>query len=134
VNFGAIRTGIAEALETLDLVAVYDTVPDRVVVPSAAVIPGDPFVEYHRTMDGTAGQLTLARFDVVLFAARFDTHSAQDLLDELVGSVPAAIEKDPTLNGAAQVVIVTEATNYGVVTVGDTTYLGCRFDCEVYSR
>jgi hypothetical protein len=31
-------------------------------------------------------------------------------------------------------VLVTEATNYGVVTVADTVYLGCRFDVEVYAK
>lgn len=133
MNFAAIRTGLAARLETMDLAAVYDTVPDRVVTPSAAVIPGDPFVEYHQSMTG-AGAMTVSHFDIVVFATRFDTHSGQDLLDELIGDMVATIEADQTLGDVAEVVLVTEATNYGVVTVGDTAYLGCRFDVEVWTR
>lgn len=131
MDIAAIRTGLADRLETLDLAAVYDTVPDRVVVPSAAVIPGDPFVEFHEAM-GRPG-LAVIRFDVVVFAARFDTHSGQDVLDELIGLMVATLEADQTLGDTATVVQVLEVTNYGVVTVADTALLGCRINVEVHS-
>ena len=135
MDYPAIRAALADRLDTVEgLAATYATVPDRVVTPSAAVIPGDPFVTFHESMDGTAGPLTLCRFDVVVFAGRFESAAGQTVLDELVGTLPDILEADQTLGETALVVIVREATNYGVVTVADTVYLGCRFDVEVYAK
>ena len=135
MNFADVRDGLAVRLETLDtFLAVYPFVPDSVVAPSAAVIPGDPFATYHTTSAGTGGQMIRLQFDIIVFAQRYSTAHGQDVLDGLVGTVPDALEADQTLAGAASVVVVREGTNYGVVTVADTTYSGCRFAVEVYGR
>ena len=135
MDYGAIRSAIAHQLEAFDeLVQVHATVPDRVVTPAAAVIPGDPAVEWHTSMTGTTGQTVVARFDVVLFAARFDAPAGQDTLDRLLSTVPAHLEADQTLSGTADVIIVTEATNYGVATVADTAFVAVRLAVEVHTR
>ena len=135
MDYSAIRAGIATRLDTIPaLKAVYATVPDRVITPSAAVIPGDPFVEYHMTGNSPTGSISLCRFDVIVFAARFEPAAGQTVLDDIVGVIPDTLEGDQTLGGESLVVLVTEATNYGVVTVADTAYLGCRFAVEVHAR
>lgn len=134
MDYGAIRDELAHRLEALDLVAVYDRVPDSVVVPSAAVIPGEPVVTYHAAGEGGLVGLSTSTFDIVLFAARFDSASGQGVLDEFMTTLPAAVEGDQSLGGEAEVVQVVEATNYGVVTVAGDTFLGVRFVTEVHAR
>lgn len=134
-GFTAVRDGLARRLETLDVfTSVYATTPDRVVAPAAAVIPGGEFAEYHTSAAGVRGATTVYRFDVIVFAGRFDSHHGQTVLDDLVGAMPDVLEADQTLNGAAEIVLVTAGTNYGVVTVADTAYVGCRFVVEVHTR
>lgn len=135
MSFAAVRDGLARRLETIDdLIAVYPTTPDRVVAPSAAVVPAGEFATFHTSMDGTRGPTTTYTFDVVVFAGRFDSEHGQHTLDALVDTVPATLEADQTLDCGAQVVLVTAATNYGVVTVADTTFVGARFVVEVHTR
>jgi len=135
MNYAAIRLALADRLENVDaLVAVYPSVPDRVVTPSAAVVPGDPFADFHQASDGVAGGLIRCRFDVIVFAARFDSSAGQETLDSLISEIPAQLEGDQTLGGAAVVVLVTEATNYGVIQVADTQLVGCRIAVEVYTQ
>ncbi len=135
MDYAAIRDGLAERLETLDeLVAVWPHVPDRAVAPSAAVLPGDPVVTYHRAGEGGTTGLNRVVFDIIVFAGRWDSASGQDVLDGLMTRLPEAVEADQTLGGAAHVVNVLEATNYGTVTVADTAFLGIRYVTEVYAR
>ena len=130
MDYAAIRRELAARLENVDgVVAVYDAAPDRVVTPSIAVLPGEPFAEYHINHGGLIALL----FDVVVFAQRFDTVAGQNVLDDLISAIPAAVVTDQSLAGTAQVVKVDSASNYGLVTVGDDTYLGCRFLIEVHA-
>ena len=134
-DYGAIRRALAERVETCDaLVAVYDTVPDRVTPPAAAVVPSEPFVEYHVAAGAGPARATARMvFDVVVFAGRFEAASSQGFIDDLVAQIPEAIEADQTLDGTAKVATVTEASNYGVVTVADSSFIGARFVVEVYA-
>jgi hypothetical protein len=135
MNYAAVRQALGRRLENVPGVTrVYDHAPDRIVVPSIAVLPGEPAAEYHRASDGGNGGLIMLRFDVIVFAQRFDTVAAQNTLDDLISATPDVIEADQTLDATAQVVKVDVATNYGVVTVADTQYIGCRFAVEVYTR
>lgn len=132
MDYAAIRDGLKTRIETLSgIVAVYDTAPDRVTPPAVAVIPGEPVVTYHAAGAGGATALSVCEFDVILFAGRYQAAAAQDTLDGYMTTLPAALEGDQTLGGEAEVVIVREATNYGVVTVADSQFLGVRFVTEV---
>ncbi len=133
-TFGTIRTNLAAVLTaTGDYAAVYDTVPDTVVTPSAIVVPAEQFATYHTTMEGDAGNFVQFSFDVVTLAGRYEPHSSQDTLDAQVDAVVATLEADQTLSGAASIVLVRTGTDYGEVTVGGSTFLGCRFRVEVYT-
>ena len=135
MDYAAIRDALKTQLETLtDLVAVYDTAPDRAVEPSAIVLPGEPVAEYHQASAGGATGLSKLEFDVVLLAARWQAAAGQDVLDGYMTTLPAALEADQTLSGTAEVVQVVTATNYGVVTVADSQFLGVRFVTEVHAR
>ena len=137
-DYNAIRSGLATALDTLDaFLVVHSTVPNRVVPPAAIVVPGRPVVEYHQSMDGTAGMLQLFRFEIVTALQSMTEDYAQTDLDELVsgsGSVQAALETDPTLGGACITLQVTQASDYGMVEFADSSFIGCRFSVEVYAR
>lgn len=135
MDFGAVRDGLAHQLEAFnELTAVYPYIPDRVVAPCAIVVPGDPAVEFHTTMAGVAGQMHLLRFDIVVVAARFDAAAGQTVLDRLISTLPAHLEADQTLSGSSEVVTVTDASNYGIATIADTTYVAARLAVEVHTR
>tara|TARA_R110000796_G_scaffold48615_4_gene116468 strand:+ start:345 stop:764 length:420 start_codon:yes stop_codon:yes gene_type:complete len=137
-DYAAIRDGLKTTLETISAVKVaYDTVPDRVIVPSCVVQPGSPVVEYHQSMEGAGGNLQLFHIDVVALAGRFEPGAGQDVLDAMIsgsGSVEAAVRADPQLSDSALFASVIRCVDYGNITVGDTIYYGCRFQLEVYAR
>jgi len=137
-DYAAIRDGLKTRLETITAVKVaYDTVPDRVVVPSIVVSPGSPVATYSQSFEGTAGALTLFRFELVALAGRFEPGAGQDVLDGFIsgsGSVPTAIAGDRTLGGTVDYTEVSTALDYGNIAVADTAYYGCRFTVEAYAR
>ena len=138
VSYAAIRAALAVRLRTLDtFIAVYATVPGRVVAPCAVVVPGRPIAGYHESMNGTGGQLIRFNFDVLAIVQPMAETGNQETLDALIAgaeSVPAALEADPTLGGVSAAVVVTSATDYGMIQFADTEYVGARFNCEVYAR
>lgn len=139
-DYAAIRAGIATRLEAVTatpFLTVHDTVPGSVTVPAAVVMPARPIATYHESMTGAAGSLTMFRFDVLVLLQNMAEEYSQNALDALIsgtGSVPDAIEADPTLNGAALTSQVTQATDYGVVEWADSAYIGARFAVEVHAR
>ena len=138
VSYSAIRDGLAVRLRTLDtFLVVYDTVPGRVVAPCAVVVPGRPIAGYHESMQGSGGQLIRFNFDILALVQPLAEEWNQDTLDALIAgadSVPAALEADPTLGGVAAAVVVTSASDYGMIGFADSEYVGARFNCEVYAR
>lgn len=135
MDYAAVRDALARALEGDDrLVAVHATVPEKVTAPSAAIVPGEPVIEFHRTAHGVRGAVHRLVFDVIVFAARFDSAHGQDTLDGFLSTLPDLIEADQTLGGTAEVAVVTDATNYGLVTIADSSFVGCRIGVEVYVR
>lgn len=139
-DYGAIKTGLATRLEAVTatpFLTVYDTVPGSVTVPSAVVVPARPIATYHETMVGAGGSLTAFRFEIVVMLQNMAEEYSQNALDALIsgtGSVPAAIEADPTLDGSALTCQVTQATDYGIVEWADSAYVGARFLVEVHAR
>jgi len=138
-DYAAIKDGLKTRLETLaDLIAVFDTVPDRVVPPVAVVVPGAPPVDYNISMGKStnASQLQRFNFEVLILAQRFFAETAQNKLDSYVsgtGSVYDAIAGDTTLGGEAADARVTRVTDYGQIVVGEGEFMGCRMDVEVYA-
>jgi hypothetical protein len=137
-DYTAIRDGLATRLDTVPtFLTVHATVPNRIVAPAAVVVPGRPVATYHDSMIGSAGSLTVFNFEIVCAVQSMSEEFAQDALDDLISgtsSVPAAIEADPTLGGAATTCQVRQAVDYGVVAFADTEFIGARFLVEVYAR
>jgi hypothetical protein len=137
-DYTAIRDGLAAQLETVPtFLTVHATVPNRIVAPAAVVVPGRPVATYHDSMIGSGGSLTVFNFELVCAVQSMTEEFAQDALDELISganSVPAAVEADPTLGGAATTCQVRQAVDYGVVAFADTEFIGARFLVEVYAR
>lgn len=137
-DYTAIRDGLATRLDTVPtFLTVHATVPGRIVAPAAVVVPGRPVATYHDSMVGSGGSLTVFNFEIVCAVQSMTEEFAQDALDDLISgtsSVPAAIEADPTLGGAATTCQVRQAVDYGVVAFADTEFIGARFLVEVYAR
>ena len=137
-DYTAIRDGLATRLDTVPtFLTVHATVPKRIVAPAAVVVPGRPVATYHDSMIGSGGSLTLFNFELVCAVQSMTEAFSQAALDDLISgtnSVPAAIEADPTLGGAATTCQVRQAVDYGVVAFADTEFIGARFLVEVYSR
>jgi hypothetical protein len=137
-DYTAIRDGLAARLQTVPtFLTVHATVPNRIVAPAAVVVPGRPVATYHDSMIGNGGSLTVFNFEVVCAVQSMTEEFAQDALDDLISgtnSVPAAVEADPTLGGAATTCQVRQAVDYGVVAFADTEFIGARFLVEVYAR
>jgi hypothetical protein len=132
-NINAIRSGLATRLATISGLRVAAEQPDNPNPPLAVVIPDNTKYDdvFGRGMDTTT-------FRVILIVSRVAEKQAQKNLDAYcattgTGSIKAAIEGDKTLGGSVFDCRVTEMRNYGQISVGDVTYLGCEFIILTYA-
>lgn len=129
------RAGLKTRLGTISGLRVADGY-DMVSVP--AVIVGDLDIEdYHQTMSGAAGALREYTWKIRLYVSKADDRSALNKMDAYLdgpSDVVAAIEADRTLGGAAETLLVTGMSGYGVYDVAGQAYLGTVFTVTVWSR
>jgi hypothetical protein len=124
-----IRAGIRTRLATIAGLNVYDYLPDNPATPGATVAPlSGTFVTYNTTFDGNT-EWTLG---VLVIVPNAVDHVSQDALDTYLqptgaSSVKAAIDAGFTLGGVAYYAVVTEARNYGTVTINETPYAAVEF-------
>lgn len=132
-DYGTIKAGLASVIDnSANLSVVYADPQDRIITPSAQILPGGPVVEYYQTLQNG---LNLFRFTVLVCVQRFETISALDRLDVFIygsGSIRALVDADPTLGGVASTSIVTRCSTLGMVSSGEDAYLGAEFEVEVY--
>lgn len=126
-----IRQGIAANLATIQGLRTSAFVPDNPTPPIAIVVPER--VDYDTAMRRGLDTYT---FKVLVVAQRASERGAQNTLDAFCNptgatSVKAAIESDRTLGGAANDCRVTDLTDYGPLTVGETQYLAATFSVTV---
>lgn len=127
-----IRDGLKTALDTIDGLIPYDTVPGSIITPCAIVQPEN--IEYQVAQGGA----TVASWEMaitVLVQAAVEA-TAQDAVDDYISptgtsSVPAAIAADQDLGGTVAYAVVTEMDRYGEFTFNDIRYIGARFIVEV---
>lgn len=127
-----LRTGLATNLASIRGLRTSAFVPDNPTPPIAVVIPAR--VEYDTAMGRGLDTYT---FNVTVIAARASERSAQQVLDSFCSStgslsVKAALESDKTLGGTANGLRVTELSEYGPLSVGETQYLAATFSVTVY--
>jgi hypothetical protein len=125
-----IRTGLKDALGTIDGLRVSETILSSPTPPMAMV--GSPTVTYDEAFGGSATY----SFPVVLIVSRADDKRGQERLDTYLepsgsASIPAAIHSDPTLGGVVQSVVVRTGTP-GIVQWGEIDYYQAEFTVEVY--
>jgi hypothetical protein len=128
-----IRAGLATRLATISGLRTSSTQPDNPNPPIAVIIPDNTRYDdtFGRGMDTTT-------FRIILIVSRAAEKYAQKKLDTYVSttgstSIKAAIEGDRTLGGTVFDCRVTEMRNYGQISVGDVTYLGCEFIVLTYA-
>ena len=131
-DIAAIRAGIKTRLATSStFVQIAATMPDT-VSPPAAVIDLQS-VSYDQSF---GNGLELLTFIITVITQRFDPAANQALLDGLVsgsGAVRALIAGDLTLDGSCSTCQLSQMTDYGLISVNETDYMGCSFTLEVYA-
>lgn len=132
-DINAIRAGLATRLATITGLRVATEQPDNPNPPIAIIVPtGTTYDDtFQRGMDTSS-------FTILLMVSRAAEKQAQRKLDAYCNttgstSIKAAIEGDKTLGGAVFNCRVTEMRNYGQITYGDVTYLGCEFVVLTYA-
>ena len=134
-SISLLRDGLAANAATISGLRAADTVPDNPNPPIAVVIPDG--IEYRTAFNNTLSRYS---FIVLVIVGRADERTAQDRLDAYCtptgsSSVPAALESDPTLNGAAFDLEVTEMRNYRQLALSDgITYLAAEFVVSVIAE
>ena len=126
-----LREGIATNLRTISGLRVSAELPEN-VNPPQAVVAFDR-VEYHQSFkNGMASY----NFTIQLIVSRVEERNAQRYLDAYVSttgasSVLLAVESDKTLGGKAFDTYVSEMSSYGLINIGDNTYLAAEFQVQV---
>ena len=130
MSLSDIRAGLADNLETIAGIRVYEEVPDNPVMPCAVIQLTD--VAYDVAFQRGATNYT---FVIHLIVVRTTERRAQEKLDRFIDngarSVKTAVESDLDLAGSAFDVTVTELRDIGPTTIGDVNYLAAKFVATV---
>jgi hypothetical protein len=134
VTVAEIREGIATNLAAISGLRASSFVPDNPTPPIAVVVPQR--IEFDAAMRRGLDTYT---FDVLVIANRASERGAQTTLDSYCNpsgpaSVKTAIEADKTLGGKASDLRVTEMSNYGPLSIGETQYLAATFTVSVIAN
>lgn len=130
MNVSSVRDGLKTRLQTVSGLRVTDLIPDKVNPPCAIV--GQ--LDFTFDIDNARG-LDIATCDVYVIVQRFDARSAQNKLDEYLGSgsksIKSAIEGDRTLGGVVNTLRVTSA-EAGTYIEGEVTFLSYRYRLTIW--
>lgn len=133
MSIETIRSGIATNIATISGLRTSVDIPDNPNPPIAVI--GLNNVRYDQAYQGG---LVEYNFVVTVIASRASDRWAQRRLDDYTStganSVKEAIESDRTLGGSAFDVRVTEMSNVGAVSLGETSYLAADFAVTVYAN
>jgi len=128
-----LRAGIAANISNIAGLRTSVDIPDNPNPPIAVI--GISNVLYDQAFQRG---LTEYNFVVTVIASRASDRHAQRRLDDYTStganSIKAAIESDKTLNGSAFDVRVTQMSNIGAVSLGETSYLAADFAVQVYAN
>lgn len=127
-----VQTGLANALENIVGLRVYDFPSDRVETPAAVL--SLPETSYDVTLGGRSDEWT---FPLWVLVAKADDRAAYgEMVDYLEAegskSIRAAVEVDRTLGGACDTVAVVRARPL-FATIAGTEFLAVEFTLEVYT-
>lgn len=126
-----VRRELAAALATVPGLRVYDRRPPSPVTPAALVGWYDT-INLRRTMGAINTAAMSTDVPVQVIVSRADDKGANDKLNELMVTVPAAIEVDKTLNGSVGSVHCVELRDIGpVITDDGSEFLGMTIVCRI---
>jgi len=128
VSVKGLRQAIAQNINTITGLHTAFRVPETIASPPLAVVM-PPSIEYDKSFGRGLDQYEMK---VIVFVGRFDSKSAEDLLDGYANgigstSIKRAIESTPMLTSNAFDLRVTSMREVGPVVVGDLTYLAATF-------
>jgi hypothetical protein len=134
VDVEAIQQGLANAADTITGLRCFPALPGTINPPTFAPVEFE--LAYHGTFSATRG-LTEITFTCGVYASDSDQGRKQllpFLAETGAGSVPAALEADKTLGGAAKTLVVQRVRGaYRLYEVGGTDYLGAMIDVKVWA-
>ncbi len=127
-----ISDALKNALTLVPGLRVHDYLPDQINPPVAYV--GIDSIDYHGAFRGGN---PVHSYTITVVVGRTSDRASQKTLDEFLSydgprSIRAAIEKDRTLDGWVQSLIVTRGGNLAPLTMGDVTYVSIDFTVTVY--
>lgn len=126
MSIAAVRSGLADALATIDGLRTSAYFPDSITPPVAIV---DTYrLDFDLAMARGSDDIT---FDVLVVVRRVSERQAQIDLDALVPQVKAAIEADKSLGGACDSLQCQSMNGYSPITIDETTYLTASFAVRV---
>jgi len=131
MTISALREAIATNLSGIQGLHTLAFVPDNPTPPLACVLPMK--IDFDSSFGRGMDEYT---FKVVVIAARASERSAQSTLDGYCNpsgatSIKAALQSDKTLGGNAFDLRVTELSDYGPLSIGETQYMAATFNVTV---
>lgn len=134
MDYSDIRTQLKTRLDTISGLRVYATVPDKPEMPAAIIRP--LHLDYQQSM-GSGGANRIPFEIILLTPFSASNERSQALLDAYLDntgtySLKAAIEGDKTLAGTVDTLHVSGWRDYGPIEWVGITYLGARYDVEVW--
>ena len=121
-----VRAGIKTVLTTIQGLRVYDFQTDGPEVPAAIVGFPDTIDPHAVFGDGTDYVIPVG-----LLISRATDRSADTQMVELVEAIVAALDDDPTLDGACDSANVIEVANFTYGDVGTTPVMVCEVRVQV---
>lgn len=131
MNLQTVRQNLAAALENVNGLRVYDTVPTQISPPAAIVILQDG------TYDNDFDRAILVNYVALIALTRADDRHGQELLDEFLSdggindSIYTQIAADSTLGGACDSARVVGWNPPNTFTIAGIDYLGVEINIEV---
>lgn len=135
MDLTAVRNALAASITNYTGLRADGQARDAISPPVAVIIPGQPFINYADTMDGT---VTVNLVVLLLISDAAPLEKTQRALDAYLGvdqdpavalSVPEAIEQDNRLGGLIHYIQAVTADSYGRVDYGGVGYFGARIKC-----
>lgn len=129
MNLQTVRQNLAAALENVNGLRVYDTVPTQISPPAAVVILSDG------TYDNDFNSAITANYVALILLTRADDRHGQERLDEFLSigndSVYHQLGHDQTLDGACDSARVVGWNQPNTFTIAGVDYLGVEINIEV---
>jgi hypothetical protein len=135
-DLGAVRTALANRITAGTGLRTLPEARDQISPPVAVILPGQPYVTYGITVDGT---FTVNLRVLLCISDAAPDEKVQRALDAYLGigagttasSIPAAIMADPSLGGAVHFCEPISISTYGRITYNGVGYFGARLDCQI---